>query len=102
MEPAEVSFLFVLRSKTNSSPNGIALRLPNIAVDFISVSLLSSTRLVEATLLKVFLLVVGLYCWCGAKVWRREYQLKCRSGHLTAAENHSVTKYPSCCFKTEC
>ncbi|GBL96140.1 hypothetical protein AVEN_83502-1 [Araneus ventricosus] len=41
---------FVLRSKTNSSPN----KVPNVAVDFIPVSLLSSTRLLEATLFSVF------------------------------------------------
>ncbi|GBO44447.1 4-hydroxyphenylpyruvate dioxygenase [Araneus ventricosus] len=56
MEPAEVSVLFVLRWKTNSSPNGSALRLPNVAVDFITVFLFSSTRLFEETLFTVFLL----------------------------------------------
>ncbi|GBM56944.1 hypothetical protein AVEN_82435-1 [Araneus ventricosus] len=48
IEPAEVSFRFVLRSKTNSPPN--------VVVDFIPISLLSVTRLLEATLLRIFLL----------------------------------------------
>ncbi|GBL84587.1 hypothetical protein AVEN_191057-1 [Araneus ventricosus] len=52
--PVEFSFCLVLRVKTNSSHNGSALRLPNVAVNFISLSLLSSTRLFEATLLRVF------------------------------------------------
>ncbi|GBL93726.1 hypothetical protein AVEN_166768-1 [Araneus ventricosus] len=45
--------------KTNSSPNGSALGLPNVAFDFISVSVLSLTRLFDATLLRVYLLAVG-------------------------------------------
>ncbi|GBN07347.1 hypothetical protein AVEN_96609-1 [Araneus ventricosus] len=45
MEPAGVSFLFEVHWKTNSSPTGSVLRVPNVAVEFISVSLLSSTRL---------------------------------------------------------
>ncbi|GBM74878.1 hypothetical protein AVEN_212320-1 [Araneus ventricosus] len=61
IEPAKISFRFVLCSKTNSSPNGCVLRLPNVADDFISVTLRSSTPLFEATLLRVLLLTVGQY-----------------------------------------
>ncbi|GBO12932.1 hypothetical protein AVEN_96131-1 [Araneus ventricosus] len=45
----------------NSAPNESALGLPNVAVKFISVSLLSSTRVFEATMLRVFLLALGQY-----------------------------------------
>ncbi|GBM87881.1 hypothetical protein AVEN_127366-1 [Araneus ventricosus] len=69
MEPLEDSFRFVFRSKTNSSPNGSALSLPNVAVCFISVSLLSSTRLFEATLLRVLLLAVGQYTSRGVAIY---------------------------------
>ncbi|GBM90360.1 hypothetical protein AVEN_176467-1 [Araneus ventricosus] len=67
IEQEEVQFLFVLRSKTNSSPDGSALRLPNVVVHFISGCLLSSTRLFEATLLRVSLMAVGQYVCVGRR-----------------------------------
>ncbi|GBN69026.1 hypothetical protein AVEN_94492-1 [Araneus ventricosus] len=41
-----------------------ALNSPNVAADFIPVYLLSSTRLLAATLSRVFLLAVGQYVLC--------------------------------------
>ncbi|GBN54896.1 hypothetical protein AVEN_250944-1 [Araneus ventricosus] len=60
-EPAEVSFRSVLRSKTNSSPNGVRLVRQMLRLILYPFNLLSSTRLLEATLFRVFLVAVGQY-----------------------------------------